>query len=392
MEILYVSRLTSEKLLNEIYNGSGKNPGFAIQKFSRLLTKGLANNGCKVYSLSSPPYNRKTTSKRIIRIKGEEENGLSFSYIPILNIPILKSIVDFVYVFYFILKWSKDRKKEKAILFDVLNVSECMAGLLACRLCGVCCVGIVTDMPGLLYGRKNSLFGRIASALNNSYLGSFEKYVFITEQMNKDINKKKRPYIIMEGLVDSTMASMENTIENKNFPREILYAGGIYERFGMRTLLEAVKSLGVKNIKLVVYGDGPMANAIKKESNEMIEYRGVASNAEVVKAETKATLLVNPRPTHESFTHYSFPSKNMEYMISGTPVLTTRLPGMPTEYHSYVYIFDEESISGYANKIAEVMALSDEALHQKGITAKQFVLENKNETSQGKRVLQLLRQ
>ena len=45
---------------------------------------------------------------------------------------------------------------------------------------------------------------------------------------------------------------------------------------------------------------------------------------------------------------YSFPSKNMEYMVSGTPVLTTRLPGMPMEYYPYVYFIEEESADGIA--------------------------------------------
>ena len=62
---------------------------------------------------------------------------------------------------------------------------------------------------------------------------------------------------------------------------------------------------------------------------EMARKQGVAE-------ELKATLLVNPRPTTEEFTIYSFPSKNMEYMASGTPLLTTKLPGMPEEYHQYV--------------------------------------------------------
>ena len=155
-------------------------------------------------------------------------------------------------------------------------------------------------------------------------------------------------------------------------------------------MVEAVKTLDSEDIRLVLYGDGPMVEALKKEKDTRIEYRGVAANHEIVEAETKATLLVNPRPTHESFTFYSFPSKNMEYMISGTPVLTTCLPGMPVEYHPYVYLFEEESISGYARKIAEVLKLGRVELHRKGFEAKQFVLENKNEIRQAERVLDLL--
>ena len=55
MKLLYISALSSSRLINEIYKISGKNPGFAVQKFSRLLVKGLTANGADVVALSNPP-------------------------------------------------------------------------------------------------------------------------------------------------------------------------------------------------------------------------------------------------------------------------------------------------------------------------------------------------
>ena len=389
MDILYISRLTSERLVDVILRETGKNPGFAIQKFSRLLTKGLLKNDTNVYSLSSPPYNRCNTSKRYIKISDEVENGVAYSYIPIVNLPIIKSIVDFIYVFIYIFKWNKNNKDHKAVIFDVLNISACISGIMACKMLRIQTVGIVTDMPSLLSAR-GSFLGRMVSKLNNSFLSSFDKYVFITEQMNTDINSNNRPYIVMEGLVDSSMSETENEASQKKHPREILYAGGLYEKFGIKTLIDAVKSLHRSDIKLVLYGSGPMVEELNNDDFSGLEYRGVAPNNEVMKAEIESTLLVNPRPTHEAFTRYSFPSKNMEYMTTGTPLLTTRLPGMPAEYHSFVYLFDEETVEGYARKIEEIISYSDEMLQQKGKAAKQFVIENKNEKVQGRRVLDLI--
>ena len=92
----------------------------------------------------------------------------------------------------------------------------------------------------------------------------------------------------------------------------------------------------------------------------------------------------------EEFTKYSFPSKNMEYMASGTPLLTTKLPGMPKEYHHYVFLFKEETIDGYATAIREALSLSDEDLRSLGQKASQFVLLNKNNVQQGKRLLDFI--
>lgn len=107
----------------------------------------------------------------------------------------------------------------------------------------------------------------------------------------------------------------------------------------------------------------------------MVDYKRVVPNARVVNAKTKAKLLINLRPTHEAFTCYSFPSKNMEFMISGTPVLTTHLPGMPAEYHSFIYLFEGESVFDYARKITEVMSVSDEDPHQKGLLQSSLFLK-----------------
>ena len=77
-------------------------------------------------------------------------------------------------------------------------------------------------------------------------------------------------------------------------------------------------------------------------------------------------------------------------MASGTPLLTTKLPGMPVEYHQYVYLFEEESIQGYADALKKVLSEPNDNLHAKGVQAKNFVLQNKNYIVQAQRVLGLL--
>jgi glycosyltransferase involved in cell wall biosynthesis len=103
-------------------------------------------------------------------------------------------------------------------------------------------------------------------------------------------------------------------------------------------------------------------------------------------------LLINPRPTTEEFTKYSFPSKNMEYMASGTPVLTTRLPGMPEDHKPYVYFIDEETPEGVKTALQTVLSQDDQALHQFGAAAKAFILKEKNNISQAAKVLTFIQE
>ena len=154
--------------------------------------------------------------------------------------------------------------------------------------------------------------------------------------------------MVMEGLVDTSMEKSENKLNNKADEKIIIYAGGLYEKYGIKTLIDAFMMLDGDYFRLHLYGSGPMEETIKTLAliDSRIVFKGMVPNKIVVENQLKATLLVNPRPSTEEFTKYSFPSKNMEYMVSGTAMITTRLPGMPSDYLEFVKLFEEESVKG----------------------------------------------
>ena len=391
MYILYISSLSSRKVVNQIYSQSGQNPGFAIQKFSRLIAVGMVKNDIHVTAFSQPPINRKNTKNYSVHFKEEFEDGVHYKYVPVINLPVIKNIVSFVYSFLFTLFWGI-KGHDKAVLFDVLNISICAGGLLATKINRLKSVGIVTDMPRMMNCRQHSFWGQAISKINTLYFPYFTHYVFLTEAMNDVINIKKRPYIVMEGLVDIDDSSEEDnysleSFENNEF--KIMYAGGLYERYGLKMLVEAVMRINA-DVKLLLFGSGPMVSALNRNKNNKIVYCGIVPNSEVTMMEKKVDLLVNPRPTHEDFTKYSFPSKNMEYMLSGTPLLTTKLPGMPQDYYPYVYLVENESEEGFCEAIQSIMRMSRIELKEMGKKARSFVLRDKNNKCQANRILLLI--
>ena len=390
MKILYLSALPSVKTINELYRETGINPGFAAGKFNRLVVKGFIENDVDVTVLSSLSVSSSISRKIIWRKKDETEDGISYKYIPFINIPGIRQLCQFIYVFFYALFWGIGNRKEKAIVCDVLKNSLCISAICASAINQVKRVGIMTDMPGMLVAWGKSFWLRIVKIVNKWYLSSFHYYVFLTEAMN-EVNKRNRPYIIMEGLIDASLSGNQ-PCQEKETPRVILYAGGLNERYGIRTLVNAILSTTIDNVRLDLYGSGPMTEELQKVSEEdpRVRFYGIVPNEDVVQAEYRATLLVNPRPTTEEFTKYSFPSKNMEYMVSGTPLLTTKLPGMPKEYYPYVFLFDEETVDGYRNSIESILTRSAEDLAAKGERGRRFVMERKNNILQTKRILDLL--
>lgn len=395
MKILYISPLSSQKVLSYLSENYNIVPYISVQKFGRLIANGFIRNDVDVETLTGLPLSYKN-GKLIWWIKKETENGIVYNYIPFVNLPFIRHLCLLIYSFFFVLVWGLKNKENKCIICDVLNISMCIGSLLASKIINLKSIGIMTDMPGLMVNQTNNskrkFLGELISTINKSYLSLFTNYVFLTEQMNNAINTKSRPYIIMEGLVDENMADYISK-KNRNNKKILLYAGGLHEKYGLRTLVEAFSQIKDNKIQLDIYGNGPfvdeLVNKYCKIDNRII-YHGIVANELIIEKEIEATLLVNPRPTNELFTQYSFPSKNMEYMVSGTPVLTTKLPGMPEEYYPYVYLFEDETVDGFAKTIINILNLSEEELNKKGSEAKKFVLEKKNNVYQAKKIIELI--
>lgn len=394
MRYLYISALSSERLIHQIYEHTGVNPGYAVQKFSRLLAKGFKENGVELRVFSAIPVTPKSWKKRLWIEKSEKEDGIEYNYMPFLNFPFFRQVCLSITTFLYVLFWGLKDRKNRCIICDVLNVSICMSSLIAAKMIGLKRLGIVTDLPGFMLrgGGKHTLYHRFADKVNNSYLAYFTHYIFLTEQMNQIVNKHHKPYIVMEGLADEAMKTKERRKIKKQKPKILLYAGGLHERYGLKTLTEAFTQLDTQEWILEIYGSGPFSRNLEKyaEKDKRIIYKGVVPNEKVVEAELKASLLVNPRPTNEEFVKYSFPSKNMEYMVSGTPLLTTKLPGMPAEYYDHVYLFEKETTEDYKNTLEKVFHLSSEELANKGQKARMFILSQKNNVVQVKRIIDFM--
>ena len=193
----------------------------------------------------------------------------------------------------------------------------------------------------------------------NFAMSNYDSYILLTHQMNPIVNPKNKPYLIMEGLVDINMNGSTNDLSLKKEENILIYAGGLFKKYGVENLILSFMQLKNQALRLHLYGNGDMIADINlyAAKDNRISYKGVVPNAIVVQDQLTATLLINPRPTSEEFTKYSFPSKNMEYMVSGTPMVTTILPGMPLEYHEFVYLFLNETVEGMTETLVKISPL-----------------------------------
>ena len=81
----------------------------------------------------------------------------------------------------------------------------------------------------------------------------------------------------------------------------------------------------------------------------------------------RATALINPRKPNSKITRFSFPSKNMEYLSSGTPMIGYKLDGIPSEYYDYFYTIDDSSEKSLRNTIVKRSLFASRSIRRKGV-------------------------
>ena len=383
MHIIYAVTTCSDRVYKQLFAHVKVKPAFQSQKYHRLLIEGLAANHTQVDVVANPPVNRSVLKENLVRLPRETEGGANYRYIPAIRNPILKAVCVGFGTFF---QTRFLAKKDSAVIVDGLNRITALSAMLAARLRGKPCIGIVTDLPDMLGGSKFS------KGLANFVIRHCTGYVLLTEAMNGYLNKSGKPYVILEGHSDIAMREKVPALDKKTQPRVVFYAGGVSRQYGLGNLVKGFQKANIPNAQLHIYGPGDYVKELQQiaEKDPRIFYGGMLLNTEIVDKELEATLLVNPRPTHEEFVKYSFPSKTMEYMASGTPVLTTVLPGMPKEYHPYVYLMPEETADGAAEMLTQVLSQSDETLFEKGREARAFILDRKNNVIQAKKILDML--
>lgn len=382
MRILYAVTTCSDKVYQQLFSHVKVKPAFQSQKYHRLLIEGLAAH-TQVDVIANAPVNRSNLEKTVVHLPDETEGGATYHYIPAIRNPVLKLAAVAAGTFF---KTLFVADKNTAVIVDCLNRTTAFFGLLAAKLCRCRCVGIITDLPDMLGG------GSFSKKMANFVIRHCTDYVLLTQAMNNYIGNNTKPYVILEGHADITMQERKPAMEKKQPVRTVFYAGGVSRQYGLEDLVEGFLKANLPNTRLEIYGPGDYVEELQEiaEKDTRVFYGGMLLNTQIVEKEQEATLLVNPRPTHEEFVKYSFPSKTMEYMASGTPVLTTRLPGMPGEYYPHVYFIDEESADGIAAALKTVLDRSDEELFQKGQEARSFVLDGRNNVVQAKRILEML--
>lgn len=358
MKILMICGVYAEENEQEVLSCSKGYVEQSANIFQRKLIKGIEKNGIEHQVISAPfigayPMRFKKSCFRGFSEKNEKYEYVSFNNIwGVRNISRTRSLKKAV-------KEYIDREKEEELLILVYcpHTPFLEAALYAKDLkpkSKVCLV--VPDLPQYMNLNESGrglydFFKKYDIRHMEKFIAKVDSFVILTEPMKDVLKIGNRPYIVVEGIVDFESNRQHNIVPDDGIKR-IVYTGKLNMKFGIKELVDSFMRIESSNYHLILCGDGDARNYVQEKADldSRIKYMGMVTSAKAKEYIDMADVLINPRPNNEEYTKYSFPSKNIEYLMTGKPVVAYMLDGMPKCYEQFMYI-----ISSCAENIETVL-------------------------------------
>lgn len=395
MKILFCGIAISSTEFNNMANALGSMP-FAEQKLETSILKGFDKNeeNNNVFFLSTPPYPRYPKWRKIlIKAKMNRIENIDGRCLGFINLPFIKQIFELRGYYINIKKWLKNNSSEDKTILCYSTKPLCTIPALWLK--KRYDFNLVTYMSELDYLRniKNKYKKKALLMVSNRIEDRFDGYIYASKYMAEHINKSSKPEITIEGMTDGvkTIDIVTNTMSSKKI---VLYAGSIEKKYGIDKVVNCFQNMNTDDYTLRIYGTGSYSDelAFIAKDNKNIEYCGVAKNDVILQEEKDAYLLINPRPSNEILTRYSFPSKTIEYMESGTPCLLTKLKGIPDEYYNHCFTINDETAEGMNDTIKSILHYPINVIENVGKDARKFVLKEKDCGVQVKKIITFIKQ
>ncbi|WP_239561634.1 glycosyltransferase [Micromonospora luteifusca] len=377
--------------------------------FAWGLVKSIRAAGCPVHLVSAAPASTFPRNRKILFRPGRfQQDGVQGDLLGFVNLLGVKHLTRFLSAVRSGRRALR-RQGSDVLLIHGVHTPFLWFGVLAARRRWVRVVPVLTDPPGVALptdGRIVRGLRRLDRALVRSALRRSSGVVVLTAALADDFAPSV-PRLVMEGIfnppsVDPSTSTAIGSVDaaSEASPssakigptRALVYAGGLTRAYGVDRLVEAFRGLTAPDLRLFLFGRGELEDWLETQakSDPRVVPPELLNRDALVKRLARAALLVNPRPVGQSFVRYSFPSKIIEYLSTGVPVVTTRLPGIPPDYERYLLFADSDTVEGLREAMLRALALPPEASRALGAAGAAFVRETRGPAAQGQRIRSFL--
>lgn len=405
-QILYFGFGVREQEWLEILRNSKGMAQTAAQRVSWEFVEGLdaANEG-PVDVLSSMRVGTFPNFHKIILFNHPSWNRVGDDcamYAPYINLPGMVYLTVSFSAIYRIFRWWVQRRncaeKQVVIVYSMYS-PHMIASVLCSRILGMKSILIVPDLVDYMKTENIGFVEGVLRKVNNrlSYIlaGNFDGFVFFTEEMKNKVITSNKKWRVVEGCVKESSEVLKGLKKLSKKRPYFMYSGAITKRYGILVLIEAFKNVKSQNCELIICGSGQDAEVVRREAScdNRIKFLGMLkSSNHVTQLQQSALALINPRQSSEQYTHYSFPSKNMEFMLAGRPTIVCSMNGIPKEYEKHLIVVSCDGVESLSKAIESVLMRDRDELDRIGTEARDFIVKCKNNKVQGRVIYSLAKE
>ncbi|MVN87979.1 glycosyltransferase [Deinococcus sp. HMF7620] len=244
------------------------------------------------------------------------------------------------------------------------------------------------DVPGATVA--NGLFQRGEYWWAGRVLPKLAGAVVGTELISREL-MPDRPTLVVEGGLNWQQQQYAPEVVASDDTFNIVFAGALEAYNGVDVMIDALAWLPA-NVRLHVAGQGRLQTAVQTAAarDSRILYHGLLDMDGLRQLYARSDVLVNHRSDKRLDSRYVFPSKLIEYLALGLPVVSTHFRSLPKDYLPFLHLIPDESPDALAKSIEQVMISNQEA-RLRAQNAQTFVHKQKAWSFQGQRILGFLR-
>lgn len=352
------------------------------------------------YISSRPVSDYPLFPKKVIRSRRWKvelfEKEITIKEFPFINVGPLKIVSRFFSGAYYAIREYHSLANKGGIIVYSVHVPYMLIGHIVARLYKVDYIALWTDPPAVSLPSEKcwkKALRSIELSISRFLMKRVSRVIALTRFLAEDF-APGTPYLVMEGLIDESELR-DNASDadgcRRHAPTRIVYAGTLSRKYGIENIVNGFLLAGDTGLLLEIYGRGDFEEDLEHicSSNSRIRYHGFIPHDAVLEIERNADFLINARSPSDVYVRYSFPSKTLEYMLSGTPLISTMLPGLPEEYREFVICLEDNNPHTISAVLERVTRWTKEERRQFGLRAQKFAM-SKNYVDQGKRMVDFI--
>lgn len=281
-------------------------------------------------------------------------------------------------LFFFIRRYRQQHKNEKiVIILENSPMGAAVCSTLLKRLYKIACFSITIDTPFTGAVSFRGLIGKInywCFKTGQHQLKRFNGIITFTQEACKQLNLHIPCCEFAIGFNLQRFPAKAPDTFREDADKKIVYTGTLIYYNGIIEMLDAFKRLG-RQYQLHIYGYGPLEKDVQEAAQKYpnIIYHGRFSPNDTQQILSKYDLLLNLRVLDSFIENFTFPSKLIDYMLSGKSILSSNFKTLPTAYHDFIYMINSVSVDEIIDGIKRVFQDSPDTRFEKSRKALEYL-------------------